>query len=82
MDLSTTENPRSEEIHETIARMLQAMEGTYQDIVAVHRALLADQDLYLAVWEQLGAPFRRHWVAYLDDYYRENGGSPELPCAD
>ena len=74
--------PSEEAIHEAIAHMLLAMEGTYQDIYLLHCTLLADQDLYLAVWEKLDAPFRRHWVAYLDDYRRANGGGPELPCPD
>ena len=59
--------PSDEELHECIAQMLLAMEGSYQDIWECHCYLVAEEALYLAVWEKLDAPFRARWKSYLDD---------------
>jgi poly-beta-hydroxyalkanoate depolymerase len=63
--------PSEEEVHDCIASMyLALMEGDLEEsdrantVYACHLDLT--EELYLAVWEKLDAPFRRAWKAYVD----------------
>lgn len=76
---SRADMPTDEQIHEAIAEMLLAFEGTYDEIWTLHCRLLEDQELYLQAWSLLDAPFRRHWTAYLDDYRRSLNEGFDLP---
>jgi len=78
--------PSEDEIRETVEEMCFALEGTADDIWALHSSLLDRQDLYLSAWEWLDAPFRALWKGYLEDYRVnhaiEDGSRLVLPCPD
>lgn len=79
--------PSEADIHACIAQLLWTIDlGTSREILALHQELVADQELLLAVWEKMDAPFRRHWSGYLEDALsdlaRETGSRYVLPCPD
>jgi len=78
--------PTEQEVHEAIAEMLLSVDQSLEAVWAVHQILVRDEALYLAVWWQLGAPFRRSWTGALEDYranqHRAGGECLTLPSAD